>query len=363
MVRPVKQGIEYFTHDVNLSLDEKLEYIEAMHGIIGYATFLKLLERIYRNGYFCRWTKKEMALFSKRNNLEMDVTGRIVIDCLDEGLFDVDMYEKHQILTSRSVQRRYISACAKRKTLHFVKAYLCVNPEEHLKKGQKVAYVSDNRGLGSLKLPLEYPETPQSKEKESKERKDIDQSAKNEQPEREQKEQPFDQFWADYPKKVGKKKARDVWNRKNLDEKTDHILKAVEEYKQTDQWQDVRYIPHPATWLNQERWEDEIPLGEQNLEEKTKLLMCTTCFGTLEVPVKHTCMEFCPVCTNEAEHDWHALQHIKAAMMDIEHWERERLQQEAKKSAQHEKEPSSDDPETVRRQVDESLQQAGAAQA
>lgn len=36
------------------------------------------------------------------------------------------------------------------------------------------------------------------------------------------------------------------------------IMTALEQYKQTKQWQDPQYIPHPSTWLNQARWEDEI---------------------------------------------------------------------------------------------------------
>ena len=38
------------------------------------------------------------------------------------------------------------------------------------------------------------------------------------------------------------------------------MIQAVEKQKQSTQWQrdGGQYIPHPATWLNQERWEDEV---------------------------------------------------------------------------------------------------------
>lgn len=38
------------------------------------------------------------------------------------------------------------------------------------------------------------------------------------------------------------------------------ILKALEMVKQTEQWKkdNGKFIPYPATWLNQERWTDEI---------------------------------------------------------------------------------------------------------
>ena len=38
------------------------------------------------------------------------------------------------------------------------------------------------------------------------------------------------------------------------------MLEAIEKHKASSQWQKDggQFIPHPATWLNQERWEDEI---------------------------------------------------------------------------------------------------------
>jgi hypothetical protein len=41
------------------------------------------------------------------------------------------------------------------------------------------------------------------------------------------------------------------------------LLDAIEKHKQSAQWQKDggQYIPHPATWLNQQRWEDEILPG------------------------------------------------------------------------------------------------------
>ena len=43
------------------------------------------------------------------------------------------------------------------------------------------------------------------------------------------------------------------------------MLDAIEKWKQTDQWNEDKgqYIPHPATWINQRRWEDEPPKAKQ----------------------------------------------------------------------------------------------------
>lgn len=70
----------------------------------------------------------------------------------------------------------------------------------------------------------------------------------------------FDAFWKAYPRKVGKGAALKAWRRiKPSDTLTDLMLAAVEQQVRSDQWRKDggRYIPNPATWLNQERWQDE----------------------------------------------------------------------------------------------------------
>jgi hypothetical protein len=66
----------------------------------------------------------------------------------------------------------------------------------------------------------------------------------------------FTEFWAMYPRKIGKGAARTAYRRAL--KKTEHpnILTALHLYNLTRP-QDPQYIPHPATWLNQERWADE----------------------------------------------------------------------------------------------------------
>jgi hypothetical protein len=49
MARPVKDGVDYFPLDV--SLNEKMEFIEAQFGVIGFAVVVKLYQWIYGRGY------------------------------------------------------------------------------------------------------------------------------------------------------------------------------------------------------------------------------------------------------------------------------------------------------------------------
>jgi hypothetical protein len=70
----------------------------------------------------------------------------------------------------------------------------------------------------------------------------------------------FDTFWAAYPRKIGKDAARKAFAKRNVTkELLQQMLDAIEAQKRSEQWQKNggQFIPHPATWINQGRWQDE----------------------------------------------------------------------------------------------------------
>ncbi len=77
----------------------------------------------------------------------------------------------------------------------------------------------------------------------------------------------FDAFWKVYPRKAGKEAARKAWGRIKPDKALqERILAAVAQQDGSEQWntERPRFIPHPATWLNQSRWDDELPPQSAN---------------------------------------------------------------------------------------------------
>jgi len=71
----------------------------------------------------------------------------------------------------------------------------------------------------------------------------------------------FEQFWTVYPRKVGKGAARKAFAKiKPSEELLKRMVVAVVAQSKTEMWTKDKgqYIPNPSTWLNQERWEDEI---------------------------------------------------------------------------------------------------------
>ena len=76
----------------------------------------------------------------------------------------------------------------------------------------------------------------------------------------------FDDFWAAYPRKVGKGQARKAWNVAVTKTSASAIVQACEGYR----WNgSEKYTPHPATWLTGERWADERPVEIDFLEGLT----------------------------------------------------------------------------------------------
>jgi len=69
----------------------------------------------------------------------------------------------------------------------------------------------------------------------------------------------FDEFWMLYPRKVAKASARKAW-KKLTEAQQLEAAKAIANHCQYWKAKEtaLEFIPHAATWLNQERWEDEL---------------------------------------------------------------------------------------------------------
>ena len=69
----------------------------------------------------------------------------------------------------------------------------------------------------------------------------------------------FEAFWQAYPRRIGKGQARRAWTTAVKKTPPDTITAAARTYANAEdtQTRDPKYIPHPATWLNGERWNDE----------------------------------------------------------------------------------------------------------
>ena len=176
MGRPEKQGLDYFSHDVGSGNDRKLEYIEAIHGLIGYAIYFKLLEKIYENGYFLPWTDRDGIMFAKKNSVDINVYINVINDLINEGLFSRTVFETHNVLTSASIQTRFFASIERRKRVQIIKEYLLFLPDLPVK--MVIEYI---KPINVDINPINSCGGTQSKVKESKVKKSL--RAREENPE------------------------------------------------------------------------------------------------------------------------------------------------------------------------------------
>jgi len=79
----------------------------------------------------------------------------------------------------------------------------------------------------------------------------------------------FNLFWAQYPRKVGKLTAQRSWQ-KMPDDHKQKALEAIVEHRKywTAKGTDWEFIPHASTWLNQERYFDEIVIEQKEKKKE-----------------------------------------------------------------------------------------------
>ena len=90
-----------------------------------------------------------------------------------------------------------------------------------------------------------------------------------------EQDESFQRFWNSYPRRVAKKEARKAWAQINPSAvMVEKILAALEWQVMQPTWlkDGGQYIPHPATWLRAERWDDE-PVNIPMMSEATVITM------------------------------------------------------------------------------------------
>ena len=106
-----------------------VEVIEAKYGIKGSAIVLKLLCKIYKEGYFIRWDEEQCLIFANKAGREVqaaEVQGIIEILFI-KGILDRNSYLANGILTSANIQKIWMEATKRRKRDLKALPYLLVN--------------------------------------------------------------------------------------------------------------------------------------------------------------------------------------------------------------------------------------------
>ena len=162
MARPLKEGIDYFSLDCYM--DDKIRMIQAEFGLKGFAIIVKLWQMIYReHGYYCEWNEERELLFASEEGTDCssNLIHEVVQACIRRDIFSKELFDKYHILTSRGVQKRYLTVTAKRKKAEVKKEYSLVKvTQNRISDGRNA--VNDGRNR------VNEVDNAQSKVKESK---------------------------------------------------------------------------------------------------------------------------------------------------------------------------------------------------
>lgn len=182
MARPIKLGLDYFPHDTHSNDDTALALIEAEFGIAGYAVYFKLLEFIYSQGYAALWGADERSLFYHKLGavgVSERKASEIIKGLVRRSLFDKGVLNSFQILTSKSIQLRWLEA--RRKKIDDIDPRVCLveqtakgisNPRLRISKNKQGVFATEttpNEGVFATETTLNEgvfaTETLQIKEK------------------------------------------------------------------------------------------------------------------------------------------------------------------------------------------------------
>ena len=182
MARPIKLGLDYFPHDTHSNDDTALALIEAEFGIAGYAVYFKLLEFIYSQGYAALWGADERSLFYHKLGavgVSERKASEIIKGLVRRSLFDKGVLNSFQILTSKSIQLRWLEA--RRKKIDDIDPRVCLVEQTakgisslrlRISKNKQGVFATEttlNEGVFATETTLNEgvfaTETPQIKEK------------------------------------------------------------------------------------------------------------------------------------------------------------------------------------------------------
>jgi len=174
MARPLKQGIDYYPMDVGFLKDLKLRKIIRACGAASPVILIGLFSNIYKDyGYYLTWDGDMPFLIADEVGISEGAVLEVVKKAVQVGFFDQQLYESHSILTSKAIQRRFIHAISRRKSISVVQGYWLMLPEDMQEKvfdNINLVFVDIN-SVSANKNPVLAPGNSQSKEKESIEQK------------------------------------------------------------------------------------------------------------------------------------------------------------------------------------------------
>ncbi|WP_313386924.1 DUF4373 domain-containing protein [Chishuiella sp.] len=161
MARPKKVGLDYFPLDIDFFEDIKIRKLIKYLGSKSISIYTYMLCKIYKEGYFIKWDTELPFIVSEATGSKEEYVNEVLKFCLKNHLFSEELYNKHNILSSKGIQERYKLICITAKRKFNISKYNLVNSEETLVNSEETLVNSEETLVNS-----EF--STQSKVKESK---------------------------------------------------------------------------------------------------------------------------------------------------------------------------------------------------
>lgn len=165
MGRHTKQGIEYFPVDTRF--DDDLQLLIADIGAEGLGILITIWQAIYNDhGYYIEYDEKFPLKIKQRCFSHVEKIVSVVENAIKHGLFNLDLYKNHKILTSRGIQKRFFTAARWKKKIDFVAEYGLIDLS-HVKKELNLVKKEENCGsYATYKIKQNEMKLNETKQKE-----------------------------------------------------------------------------------------------------------------------------------------------------------------------------------------------------
>ena len=150
MARPYKKGLDYFPMDVDFFEDDKIQALENQFGPLGVRIYEQLLHWTYKNGYYYEFatldllTVKMIRAIGNRWLRDKKTVEKVILYCAEINLVDAGLVRQN-VITSKGIQRRYLTATERRQFTYGGKYWLVDENGEPLESAPfKKVNVGDN---------------------------------------------------------------------------------------------------------------------------------------------------------------------------------------------------------------------------
>ena len=112
MPKTAKKGFTYFRFESDHFYDPKVKKLKNKYGMEGWAVYHFIVNEIYRvEGCYMLMDSDALFDISDYSRMEEERISEIISFCAELGLFNKELWQDRQILTSAEIQELYVGIC------------------------------------------------------------------------------------------------------------------------------------------------------------------------------------------------------------------------------------------------------------